>query len=340
MLNYKKIIISALSLSLLGLAPLASADAPIKRSACVFDIAGASGDMYNLMKDYKTMAMGQGVDLSLKPYTDEKIAGEDFKAGVCDAVMMTGIRARNFNLYSGTLAAVGAIPDYQTLKVVLKVLSSGNKKINERLTTGPNEVAGIVPMGAAYLFVNDRSMNNINALSGKKISVMGYDPHEAMMAKIAGMSPVKSDITNFAGRFNNGSVDVCFAPIAAYDALELYKGLSPDGGIVRFVLGQLVAEVLIKTDRFPAGFGQTSREWMFGQFDRAMKIIKNAEDAVDPKWWIDISDEDKKGYNELFRKSRIIIRDKGVYDADMTHLLFKIRCSIDGSRGECSSDKE
>lgn len=325
---------------LLAATPFASAEAMVERSVCVFDIAGASGDIFNIMNDYKAAALGWGVDLTLKAYTDEKIALEDFKGGVCDAVELTGIRARALNKYTGTLAAVGAIPDYDVMRTTLKVLASGSPSIVEKLTTGPNQVAGIVPMGAAYLFVSDRSVNTVNKLSGKKISVMDYDPQQARMASIAGMTPVPSDITNFAGRFNNHSVDISFAPIAAYDALEMYKGLEPNGGIVRFVLGQLVAEVIIASDRFPDGFAQNSREWMFAQFDRAMKIIQNAEEAVDPKWWMDIPQADAVEYNELLRRSRIIMTEEGLYDPDMTNLLFKVRCSMDSSRGECADNKE
>ena len=61
------------------------AQAAEERTMCVFDIIGANGDIYNIMNDYKTAALGWGVDLELKPYTDEKIAAEDLKAGQCDA---------------------------------------------------------------------------------------------------------------------------------------------------------------------------------------------------------------------------------------------------------------
>ena len=53
-----------------------TAFAAVERTFCVFDIIGASGDTYNMMKDYKTAALAWGVDVELKPYTDEKIASE------------------------------------------------------------------------------------------------------------------------------------------------------------------------------------------------------------------------------------------------------------------------
>ena len=49
---------------------------------CVFDILGAQGDIYSLMKDYQLAANNFGASLELKPYTDEKIAAEDFTTQV------------------------------------------------------------------------------------------------------------------------------------------------------------------------------------------------------------------------------------------------------------------
>ena len=319
---------------------LSPAQAAEKRSMCVFDIIGANGDIYNIMKDYKTAALGWGVDLELKPYTDEKIASEDLKAGQCDAAVLTGIRGRQFNNYTGSLDSIGAIPSYDAMRTVITVLASGNPSINEKLVSGPYEVGGIAPMGAAYLFVKDRTIDTVSELSGKSIAVLEYDSAQASMASRVGMSPVMSDITNFSGRFNNGSVDICFAPIAAYSALELYKGMQPDGGMIDYVLGQLTAQVILKKDRFPDGFANSSRKYMLGQFDRAMTVIENANNEVDKKWWIRIPEADKLRYDEMMREARIALTNDGVYSKDMMSLLRKVRCKEEPSRAECVNPVE
>jgi solute-binding AdeT-like protein len=316
------------------------AQAAEKRTMCVFDIIGANGDIYNIMKDYKTAALGWGVDLELKPHTDEKIAAEDLKAGQCDAAVLTGIRGRQFNNYTGSLDSIGSIPSYDAMRTVVTVLSSGNPSINEKLVSGPYEVAGVAPMGAAYLFVKDRTINTVSKLSGKSIAVLEYDSAQASMASRVGMSPVMSDITNFSGRFNNGSVDICFAPIAAYSALELYKGMQPDGGIIDYVLGQLTAQVILKKDKFPDGFADKSRKYMLGQFDRAMKVIENANNEVNKKWWVPIPEADKLRYDEMMREARIELTKDGVYNKDMMSLLRKVRCKEEPSRAECVNPVE
>lgn len=337
-MRYLKVLGAAATAALaLTITPAQAAE---KRTLCVFDIIGANGDIFNIMKDYKTAAVGMGVDFELKPYTDEKIASEDLKAGQCDAAVLTGIRGRQFNSYTGSLDSVGAIPTYDAMRTVITVLASGNPAINQNLVSGPYEVAGVAPMGAAYLFVKDKTIDTVGELSGKSIAVLEYDSAQANMASRVGMSPVMSDITNFSGRFNNGSVDICFAPIAAYSALELYKGMQPSGGIVDYVLGQLTAQVIIRKDKFPEGFAQQSRKYMLGQFDRAMRVIENANSEVDKKWWIRIPEADKLKYDEMLREARIALTNDGVYSKDMMTLLRKVRCKEEPSRAECVNPVE
>lgn len=312
----------------------------MKRTICVFDIIGANGDTYNIMKDYKTAAVQWGVDVDLKPYTDEKIASEDLKAGQCDAAVLTGIRGRQFNSYTGSMDSIGAIPSYDAMRTVISVIASGNPSVNQHLVSGPYEVGGVAPLGAAYLFMKDKSIDTVPEMAGKSIAVLEYDSAQAKLASGVGMSPVMSDITNFSTRFNNGSVDICFAPVMGYSALELYKGMAPDGGILNYVLGQLSAQVILRKDRFPEGFGQKSREFMYGQFDRAMKLIDNAASEIDDKWWIPMTEKNRIAYDEMNRQSRIALTKEGIYNKDMMSMLLKVRCKLDGSRAECVNPQE
>lgn len=313
------------------------AQAVVERSLCVFDIVGSSGDTYNMMKDYRAAALNWGVKFNLNVYTNEKVAAQDLKADKCDAAAITGLRARAFNKYTGSLESVGALPTYDHVETVVKVLASGSPEVNKNLKEGPYEIAGIGPMGAAYLFVKDRSIDTVGELSGKSIAVMEYDKAQARMASSVGMSPVLSDVTNFAGRFNNNAVDICFAPIAAYQALELYKGMKPDGGIVDYVLGQLTLQLVTRHERMPEGFAQKSREYFRDElFGQAMEVIENARDSVDDKWWIEIPEEDADRYNQMMREARQEMTADGIYDEDMIDLLRRVRCKHDSSRAECS----
>src|SRR5690606_36765661 len=103
-------------------AQMAQADL-VKRSLCVFDPIGASGPLFNVVKPVKPAALQWGVELTLQAYTDEKIAAEDFRAGQCDGVLLTGTRAREFIKFTGPLEAIGAIPGDKELQMVTDTLT-------------------------------------------------------------------------------------------------------------------------------------------------------------------------------------------------------------------------
>src|SRR5574343_323283 len=105
---------------LLGAAPVL---APAQ-TFCIFDPVGAQGQAFAIAKDYALAARAWGVNLTLQAYTDDRVAAEDFKAGQCDGVAMTGLRGRAFNLLAGSVDSMGAIPSYAHLRAVLEVLAS------------------------------------------------------------------------------------------------------------------------------------------------------------------------------------------------------------------------
>lgn len=325
---------------LLALVPV-MAPAMEKRSICVFDIIGTSGDQYNIMTDFRTAALEQGYKLELKAYTNERIAGEDLSAGRCDAAAITGIRAKKFNRYTGSIDSIGSIPNYDVMRMAMRVLGSNNDSVNENLNRNGYRVMGVMPMGAAYLFVKDQKIDNVDALAGKSIAVMEYDKSQARMARRVGMSPVLSDITNFAGRFNNDVVDIAFAPLAAYKPLELYKGMKPDGGIVDYVLGQLSLQLIGYQEDFSPEFAAWARSWFADEgYSRAMSIIENSRKAIPEDRWIRISEEDNARYNEMMREARMAMTKDDLFDKEMMTLLRRIRCKVDSGRAECSDQKE
>ena len=297
-----------------------STAAEAKQKMCVFDLLGTQGDVYALMKDYALMANKWGADIELKPYTDERIVAEDFKAGQCDGISLTGLRGRQFNTFTGSIDSIGAITSYAEMRDVLTLLS--NPKIAANMTSGNFEVVGIMPLGAGYLLVNDRAINNLSKISGKKIAVLDYDKSQAKMVQKIGAQPVASDITNFAGKFNNGQVDVVAAPAIAIKPLELYKGLGTKGA------------------KFPAGFGQKSREYVATQIDKAFKTIEKTEKDIAAKYWMDVAEADKPGYIKLMRESRISLAADGIYDKKMLGLLKKVRCKHNPASFECALKDE
>lgn len=305
---------------------------------CVWDISGTQGDVYNMMKDYRLEAARWGANLELKPYTDERIASDDFKAGQCDAVIMTGLRGRQFNGFTGSLDSLGSMPTYEHLRKVLATLAK--PAAGQLMVNGNYEVVGVAPMGAAYLFTRDKSINSVAKMSGKKIAVLDYDKAQAKMVQKVGAQPVASDVMNFAGKFNNGSVDIIGAPLAAYKPLELFKGLGTQGAIANFPLVQITLQMYIRRDRFPEGFGQKSREYMYSQMGRALKLVDAAEKEVDKRYWMQITPADAEKYTLMIREARISLMNDGIYDKRTMKMLKQVRCQITPTDAECSQNLE
>lgn len=332
---------SLAALSLVAAAPFASAE-PIKM--CVFDVIGANGDMFNMVKDYALEMKAHGVDFDLRPYTDEGVAVGDFNSGQCDAVAATDLRTRPFNRFTGSISAVGAIPTYDDLKTALATLAQ--PKAASLMKENGYEVLGIVPAGAGYLFVNDRSIDTAGELAGKRMATLDYQKDAIHMVNHVKATVVPSDITNFAGKFNNGSVDTAYAPAFAYEALELYKGIGEDGGIVYYPLAQLTIQVIAREGVLDDETAQKSREVAWGMYGQAMDLIRSQEEAIPEEKWIRIPDSDIEGYQEMFRDNRLQLRDgtegaDKVYHPKMMSLLSKIRCSSNPSASECTaSDRE
>ncbi|MAR90001.1 MAG: hypothetical protein CML06_03845 [Pseudomonadales bacterium] len=311
----------------------------IKRTLCVWDIVGKSGPIATQMEDYRLEAIKWGIDFEMKVYTDEKIAAEDLKSGACDVAEITGLRAREFNSFTGTLDSIGAIPTEEHMRTVLQYLA--DPKLAKLMTQGDYEVVGILPGGAAYLFTNDRSIDTVGELAGKKFAAMDFDKAQAIMIESVGASPVSVSLTNFGSMFNNGSVDIIGAPAVAYEALELYKGLGDDGAVVNFDIIQITFQLVARHDRFPENFGQQSRQFAWSQYDRAMEVVNKAEASIKDSYWLDLPEKDKEGYMEMFRQSRLTLRDRGLYDGKMLSFLSKVRCQKDPSLAECTAkDRE
>lgn len=317
---------------------MAAEAAQAKQVFCVFDLVGKNGDVYTLMKDYQLAAKNWGADIELRIGQNEAVIAEDFKAGKCDGISVTGMRGRQFNKFTGSLDAIGAIPD---LKLAVKVMQGlASPTFAKYMTNSKYEVAGVIPVGDAFLMVNDRSINTVAKAAGKKIAVLDYDEAQKIMVQQIGAQAVSADVTNFGSKFNNRQVDIIGAPAAVFKPLELHKGLGTKGAIVNYPILQVTGNLIIRPDKFPAGYGQKSREWVKTQLPRAFGILGKMKADIPQKYWMNIPAADKPGYQKLMRESRIDLTRRGVYDKRMMKLLWQFRCKEDRSNFECSLQDE
>lgn len=309
-----------------------------KQVVCVFDLVGKNGDVYALMKDYQLAAKSWGADIELKVGQNEAVIAEDFKAGKCDAISVTGMRGRQFNSFTGSLDAIGAIP---SLKLAVKIMQGlSSTTFAKYMVNGKYEVVGVIPVGDAYLMVNDRSINTVAKAAGKRIAVLDYDQAQKIMVQQIGAQAVSSDVTNFGAKFNNGQVDIIGAPAVVFRPLELHKGLGNKGAIINYPILQVTGNIIIHADKFPAGFGQKSRDWVKGQLPRAFGILGKMKADIPQKYWMNVPIGDQAGYQKMMRESRVDLTKRGVYDKRMMKLLWQFRCKEDSKNFECGLQDE
>lgn len=321
----------ALPLSILSAVAATALPTP---TFCVYDPLGTHGEAFGMARDQALVARQWGVDLRLRAYTDERVAAEDFKAGQCDGVALTTIRARQFSPFVGSIDSVGALPGQRHMRLLLEALA--DPRLGAKMVTGDYEVAGVIPMGAAYVMVTDRRIDSVEKAAGKKVAVLDIDKAQAKIVQRLGAQPVASDLSNFAGKFNNHQVDVLVAPVLLYAPLELDKGVGTKGAIYRFPLGQISATLLIHRDRFPEGYGQKSRAYVRTQADKAFAIVDKAERDIPASRWLSLSPADEARYVQMMREAREQLTAEGIYDAGMMKLLRNIRCKVDPAAAECA----
>ena len=310
------------------------AGSTLKRTICIWDIGGRNGPVFNAAMEQRALAVEYGINLDMVPYTNETVMVDEFKAGRCDAALMSGLRARQFNLYSGSVDAIGAVPSQKHMQTLLQVLAHPRQA--GHMVQGDYVVMGIFPAGAAHIFVNDKSISSLAKAAGKRVAVLDYDETQAEMVAAIGATPVTTDIVSAPNKFNNGQIDILPAPLVAYELLELYKGMSPDGGVVDYPLTQLSMQLIGRLDKFPNEVAQLIREASFEAYPEVIKRIEQETRRVPDRWMIAIPDKDKREYEVMMQDARDALRAQKYYSADMLSLQRKIRCKFDPARSECS----
>lgn len=330
-----------------GLAWSAAADTPIKPlpqlvklRACVFDPSGKNGPIANTAKDLMLDAMRWGLIVESHIYMDEKVALEDFKAGQCEIVGISTMRARQFSRSLGSIDAPGNLRNYEEMKTLIRALA--HPDFAPFSYYGRYQIIGVVPMGSVFVMLRDRNMASIEKIAGKKIAVLDWDPAQAKMVSALGAQPVPSDLTSFGGKFNNGQVDVIAAPAMAYEPLELYRGIGSKGGIVRFPIMEATGTILMRRDLVLPKIPDLDERMLqlrdyglrfIGEF---IKGLQRAEARIPKEVWIDLSPEDEKRYGRMLREARLGMTRDGVYDTNMMQLLRRVRCKHQPGNEECS----
>lgn len=311
-----------------------------KQEICVFDLLGKAGESYKLIEEWKLSSKSWNGDVELIPYQDEEKAENDFDAGKCDGVYMTSMRARKYNKFAGSVDAVGAVTSNAIAqKAITYVLDNRNRN---RLVTSVNgdkyEVAGIIQVGLAYIFVRDKNIDTIEKAKGKKFAYLHYDHAQKAIVESIDLVAVPSDISDFVKKFNSGQVDVIAAPAYAYKPLEINKGLG-NGALFNFPVVNITGDLIIRPSKFPANFGTQSRQWFVKKLPSNFATVQRLEAGMNARR-ITLSNEDKIRYQKMLRDGRMNLTKQGVYDASMMNVLKRARCTVERTNFECSLSGE
>lgn len=302
---------------------------------CIWDPVGKSGPFSTFLQQTKPAAMAWGIDLQMEAYMDEKVAAADFKSGICDAVFLTNILAKDFVPFAAAFGAPGGLRSLEEVKILAASLN--NPKVRELIQTPEYELSGLFPIGEIYFFLKDRMLTSASQMSGKKIIILNGDIPSTKFTDIVGGSPTHATLATWSGQFNNGNIDVMFAPTLAYNTFELYQGLGEKGGIVRFNILYYCMNMLVKRGKVPEDFAPKMREHTLSRFGELENIVKKSDAEVPAKYWIDLDDKAKAEYEAMNKRVRLELRDEGKYDAKAVSLLWKIRCTVNPGATECNA---
>ena len=306
-------------------------------------VARPSHLQFKLDFDYPKLKKEASTLVNLKVYTNEAVLTEDFRSKRCDGAGISNLRAKQFNKFVGSIDAIGALQTYKQLSAVIQVLA--NPKFDEKMVNKDYEVVGVVPLGAAYIMVNDRNINTLAKAAGKKIAVFQFDETQKKLVQNVGAQPISVDLVSVGGKFNNKEVDIMAGPAILFEPLELHKGMSDKsgkvvGGIIKFPVIQVTGTLIMHRNKFPAGMGSIAREVISKQLNPAFEFVDKLEAKIPSKYWLTLNESDKPGYVRLMREARIQMTKEGYYDPDMMKLLKQVRCSQAPSHYECALNDE
>lgn len=304
------------------------------KNICVFDPIGKSGDVFVTAQDLSSEFLSTGVSFELKLYLDENKAKRDFKTGICDGVILTGLSAREFNRFAAAIEAPGMMEDYSNLGQILAIAAS--EKAAKYMRQGNVEIAGIYPAGSVYMVINDRSRATPRGLNGMRIININDDDMINSFAQRVGARSVVGTTNNFAKFFKEGKVDITFAPMALLEAFELDKAAAYNGGIPDTPIALLTLQLVINADRFPEGFGQQAREISLNNYERVLQITKDAEAKVPGNLWIDTT-ADRDTWARIAMTIRKEMVGKGYFHPKMIAILNRFRCNGDGVLEGCEN---
>jgi len=314
-------------------------DGHIKRTFCAWDPIGKSGPIAATVNDQVLRSLHYGLNLSVIVFQNENELIENFLTEkTCDAILVRGALVAQFNKFSATIEAVGALPESKHLQLLTQVLA--DPKMGKSLTNDQYTVMGMATVGGSYVFVNDRSDTTLTSLKQKKIGVDSSNLGTETIVNAVGATPIKGALMESVQSYVDGKVDAMISPALPY----IVAGNSQDSGnkgAFANSISQSTLQLIGRTELFPLGIAQILREDFLFKFDTySQRFMQELNGVVSEDFWIPMSEAETKKQNKIYQDIRIKLRDEGYYDASMLRLARKIRCRFEPANSECTNSVE
>ncbi len=106
--------------------------------------------------------------------------------------------------------------------------------------------------------------------------------------------------------------------------------------MLNFPVVNVTADLIVRPERFPAQFGEQSRQWFLQKIPQSFAMVHRLDAAIPSKIKMQLSKEDKEKYQRLLREGCIDLTKQGGYDPGMMRVLKKARCTVERTNFECS----
>lgn len=293
---------------------------------CVIDGRNGHDLHHQDMLLFKQAALGWGLEITPITYQDAQAAEADFRAGHCDLINLPGTRAQHYNRFTGSLEAAGALPSYEHLRTLIRVLALA--KATPLMRQDDYEVVAILPDGTRTLWASNSTLSDPGQLRGKTLGLKSGDIELQQLASLTSMVPLPlaDEATTTRQR-----QDLISGHTAAFRTSQ-----TPDGGILAIPFKQTTLQIVARHSQLPEQFGLHARQFAEQQFDHFLQPVMAQEQQLPAGSWIPVPASATLDWANLLQQVRIRLRNDAIYDADALTLMRKIRCTLDSSRLECN----
>lgn len=310
----------------------------IDRTFCIWDPLGKAGPIAAATGDQILRSLHYGMTLNMVIFQDEQeLINRFLTEKSCDAILVRGAAAMQFNKFTATIEAVGALPERRHLQLLAQVLA--NPSMGKHLTNDSYTMMGFATIGDSYVFVEDKSIRSLTALKGKNIAVQGIDKGMIEVITAVDATPIEGDMMVTVQTFANKKTPAMLSPAIGY--LVMGSGqLGKDIGALENPIAQSTMQLIGRSKEFPLELAQILREDFLFKFNNYAKRVDKEVANVPKNFWIPTPEEDTKEIDNIYQKARIKLRDQGYYDASMLRLARKIRCRFNPTQEECTNPVE